>query len=329
MRPFAYQRADTADDALTAAASDTSFLAGGTTLLDLVKLDVMRPARVIDIIQLPLAAIEPRPDGSVTIGALVRNSDLAWHPFIRRHFPLLSDAILSGASAQIRNMATTAGNLLQRTRCPYFRDAFSPCNKREPGSGCAARAGYHRMHAILGTTEACIATHPSDLCVALAVLDAIVLVRTPGGSREIAFTDFHLLPDDPATETQLEPGELITGVRLPPPPAGARSTYLKLRDRESYEFALVSVAAHLVLAEGRIRHARLALGGVATKPWRSPAAEAALLDSPPDSGVFAAAADAALRESSPLRDNAFKLPLAHLAIRRALADAAGSKPLPP
>lgn len=325
MRAFAYKRAPSIAGALSLGSEipDTAFVAGGTTLIDLVKLDVMRPARLVDINRLPLDRIDSLPDGGLRLGALVRNSDLAWHDAVKARYPVLSQALLSGASAQLRNMATTGGNLMQRTRCPYFRDNVSACNKREPGSGCAAREGYNRIHAVLGTSESCIATHPSDMCVALAVLDATIHLQAPEGrERAIPFADFHLLPGNtPEREHALQPGELITAVTLPPPPAGARQHYLKLRDRESFEFALAS-AAVLVTREGdHIREARVALGGVATKPWRSAAAEAALRGKPASAATFAAAADAALREARPHEHNAFKIPLARQALARALSAA--------
>jgi xanthine dehydrogenase YagS FAD-binding subunit len=326
MRAFAFQRAASVADALAAhpAAPATAFVAGGTTLIDLVKLNVMRPDRVIDINRLPLSMIESLPDGGLQVGALVRNSDLAWHPVVKERFPVLSAALLSGASAQLRNMATTAGNLMQRTRCPYFRDNRSACNKREPGSGCAALEGYNRQHAVLGGSEACIATHPSDMCVALAVLDAAIQVQGAERKRTIPFSNFHLLPGNtPECEHSLRPGELITGVTLPPPPAGARQHYLKLRDRESFEFAIASVALVIVRDDDRISEARVALGGVATKPWRSADAEDVLRGAQVGDDAFRAAAEAALRGARPLRHNAFKVALARQAVRRALADALG------
>jgi xanthine dehydrogenase YagS FAD-binding subunit len=278
---------------------------------------------VIDVNRLPLTAIERRADGRLSIGALVRNSDLAWHAEVKAHYPVLSAALLSGASPQLRNMATTGGNLLQRTRCPYFRDNLSPCNKRAPGSGCAALDGYNRMHAVLGTSDACIATHPSDMCVALAALDAGVVVHGAHGERVIDFADFHLLPgNSPEREHALRAGELVTAVMLPPPLAGSRQRYVKLRDRESFEFALASAAVILRLDGDRIREARVALGGVATKPWRSTAAEQVLRGAVADAATFEHAADAALRDARPRRHNAFKIPLARQAIQRALADAA-------
>lgn len=334
MRAFDYHRASSATDACRASAEgpSTAFLAGGTTLLDLVKLDVMRPSRVVDIGRLPLDQVEPEANGTIRIGALVRNSDLAWHEAVRTHHPLISEAILAGASAQIRNMATTAGNLMQRTRCPYFRDNISACNKREPGSGCAAQEGHHRMHAILGTADACIATHPSDLCVALAALEAVVLVAGPDGEREIPFAAFHLVPTEPAREHALEPGELITAVRLPAPWRGARSRYVKIRDRESYEFALCSVAAVVRMDTDNhiVGDVRLALGGVGTKPWRASAAEEVLRSALPSEEVFREAAEAILRDADLRPHNAFKAELVRRVIPRVLADLTRdpSAPLP-
>ena len=322
MRPFSYHRATSLADALTAQAAvgDARFLAGGTTLLDLAKLHVMQPGHVVDVNRLPLDRIEPTPDGGLRVGATVRNSDLAWHPEVKGRYTVLFEALLSGASGQIRNMATTAGNLMQRTRCPYFRDGLSSCNKREPGTGCAAREGYNRMHAVLGGSEACVATHPSDMCVALAALEAIIAVQGPGGERLIPIDAFHLLPAaTPEREHALAPDELITAVVLPPPPPHARSHYLKIRDRESYEFALAS-AAVLVRTEGnRIRDCRIALGGVGTKPWRAVDAERLLQGAAIGEDSFRAAAEAALRDAVPLRHNTFKIPLARRALERALA----------
>ena len=323
MRAFAFQRSSSIDDALArhSGGPDQLYLAGGTTLIDLVKLDVMRPAGVVDINRLELDRIERLPDGQWKIGALVRNSDLAWHPDIARAYSVLSQALLSGASPQIRNMATTAGNLMQRTRCPYFRDNLSPCNKREPGSGCAALDGYNRMHAILGGSEDCIATHPSDMCVALAVLDPVVVVRGGGGERTITLRDFHLLPGaSPEKEHALRPDELVTAVILPAEPAGSRQHYLKLRDRESFEFALASAAVIAWLDGGRIRDVRIALGGVATKPWRALAAESLLRGAAPSPDLFQHAAATALRDAQPRKHNAFKVALAQQAIVRALQE---------
>src|SRR5262249_38348112 len=284
--------------------ADVRFLGGGTTLIDLMKLNVETPARVLDINRLPLDKIEATSDGGVKIGAMVRNSDLANHAKVQEGYFVLSQAILQGASAQIRNMATTAGNLLQRTRCVYFRDTAMACNKREPGSGCPAITGHNRTLAIVGASDHCIATNPSDMCVALAALEATVHIQGPKGSRAVAFGDFHLLPGNtPHRETVLEPGDLITHVTLPPPIAGSRQVYLKLRDRASYEFALASAAVVVTIASGNIKHARIALGGVGTKPWRSPEAEAALTGKPATEAIFRQAAEAALRGAKPQSEN--------------------------
>src|SRR6266446_3975910 len=299
--------------------ADVRFVAGGTTLLDLMKLNVETPARILDINRLPLAKIEAAPDGGLKIGATVRNSDLAHHPTVQRDYSVLSQAILQGASAQLRNMATTAGNLLQRTRCVYFRDTAMPCNKREPGSGCPAITGHNRTLAILGTSDHCIATNPSDMCVAMAALEATIHVRGPKGPRAISFGDFHLLPGNtPHRETALEPGDLITHVTLPPPVAGSKQLYLKLRDRASYEFALSSAAVVITIASGRITRARIALGGVGTKPWRSPEAEAALAGKPANDASFRQAAEAAMRNAKPQSENKFKIELARRCLTHAL-----------
>jgi xanthine dehydrogenase YagS FAD-binding subunit len=329
MRSFEFHRSLTLRDALAqhAGRAADAFVAGGTTLLDLAKLDVMRPDRVIDLNRLPLNQIERTDDGGLRIGALVRNSDLAWHADVQREYPVLAEAILAGASAQIRNMATTAGNLMQRTRCPYFRDNLSPCNKRDPGSGCAALDGYNRMHALLGGSAACIATHPSDMCVALAVLDATVVIQNAAGERRVALADFHLLPGDtPHLEHALQPGEIITTLVLGPPLASARSRYVKLRDRESFEFALASAAVVVQFDGHRMREARVALGGVATKPWRATAAEKILRGAEVTREVFRSAAAAAVRDAKPRRHNAFKVALAQQAIVRALEEATASAP---
>ena len=302
--------------------ADVRFVAGGTTLIDLMKLNVETPARVLDINRLPLDKIEATPDGGLKIGATVRNADLANHPIVRRDYPVLSQAILQGASAQLRNMATTAGNLLQRTRCVYFRDTAMPCNKRAPGTGCPAINGTNRMLAILGTSDHCIASNPSDMCVAMAALEATIPVQGAKGSRAIPFNDFHLWPGNtPHRETALEPGDLITHVTLPPPVAGSRHLYLKLRDRASYEFALASAAVVLNLSGQNITRARVALGGVGTKPWRSPEAEAALLNQPADKANFRKAAEAALRDAKPQSQNGFKIELAKRCLAHALQTA--------
>jgi xanthine dehydrogenase YagS FAD-binding subunit len=299
--------------------ADVRFLAGGTTLIDLMKLNVERPARLIDINRLPLDTIEATPDGGLKIGATVRNSDLAHHPTVRRDYSVLSQAILSGASAQLRNMATTAGNLLQRTRCVYFRDTAMPCNKREPGTGCSAIAGSNRTLAILGTSEYCIATNPSDMCVAMATLEATIHLQGRTGSRAVSIGDFHLLPGNtPQRETVLEPGDLVTHVTLPPPVAGSHHVYLKLRDRASYEFALASAAVVITTTGGSVTRARIALGGVGTKPWRSPEAEAVLVGQPANEATFRKAAEAALRDAKPQSENAFKVELAKRCLTHAL-----------
>jgi len=322
---FAYARATDVADAVRRIAADpkAKFIAGGTNLIDLMKEDVERPTRLIDITRLPLKSVEETRDGGVRIGALVPNSDLAYHPLVAQRYPLLASAILAGASQQLRNMASTGGNLLQRTRCSYFYDTAMPCNKREPGSGCSAIEGINRMHAILGTSDACIATHPSDMCVALTVLEATVHVAGPGGERTMAFADFHRLPGDtPQRDTNLQPNEIVTAVELPARGFASNYTYLKIRDRLSYAFALVSVAVGMELDGGTIREARLALGGVAHKPWRDPAAEAILAGQRPSADQFQRAADLLLRDARGFAHNAFKIDLARRAIVRALTQAA-------
>jgi len=299
------------------------FVAGGTTLVDLMRLNVEQPARVIDINRLGMDRIEKRPDGTLRIGALVRNSDLAHHPEVVTHYTALSQALLSGASAQLRNMATTGGNLLQRTRCPYFRDlSFTGCNKRNPGSGCAAIAGHNRTNAILGGSEHCIATHPSDMAVAMMAFQAIIHVQGVKGVRDIAIGDFYELPGGtPNIENALQPGDLITYVTLPAPIAGANSTYLKLRDRASYEFALASAAVVLQIAAGHISQARVSLGGVGTRPWRSHEAENALHGKAANLANYQAAAEASLHDAKPQSENGFKVELAKRCIVRALTNA--------
>ncbi len=305
--------------------ADVRFMGGGTTLIDLMKLNVETPARVLDINRLPLDKIELMPNGGLKIGATVRNSDLAYHPKVQQDYSVLSQAILQGASAQIRNMATVGGNLLQRTRCIYFRDTTMPCNKREPGSGCPAITGHNRTLAILGSSEHCIATNPSDMCVALAALEATIHVQGPKGSRAIPFGDFHLLPGNtPYRETVLGPGDLITHVTLPQPIVGSKQLYLKLRDRASYEFALVSAAVVLTIAGGGITRARIALGGVGTKPWRSRDAENALTGQTANEATFRQAAEAALREAKPQSENGFKIELAKRCLTHALRTATAS-----
>ncbi len=329
MIDFEYARAKDLSDALQRIAADPQarVVAGGTNLIDLMKKDVERQARVIDISRLPLNTVEETPEGGVRIGALVPNSDLAYHPLIEQRYPMLSSAILAGASAQLRNMASTGGNLLQRTRCYYFYDIATPCNKREPGSGCSAIKGLNRIHAILGASEACIATHPSDMCVALAALEARVLVTGPAAERSIAFADFHRLPGDtPQLDTNLRSDEIVTAIELPARGFSTNYTYLKIRDRLSYAFALVSVAAGLELDGGTIKEARLALGGVAHKPWRDTAAESALRGQPAEEAAFKQTADLILREAKGFEHNAFKIELARRAIVRALTQTANGTP---
>jgi xanthine dehydrogenase YagS FAD-binding subunit len=321
MNPISYLRAADAGQALSGLSDGARFIAGGTNLLDLMKEYVMRPTALVDINGLPLDGITTTPDGGLLLGATARNADTAYHPLVRENYPLLTAAILAGASPQIRNMASNGGNLLQRTRCHYFYDITTPCNKRKPGSGCSAIGGLRRQHAILGASEHCIAVHPSDMCVALAALGAIVHVRSTNGERQIPFTDFHRLPDDrPELDTTLAPGELITHIELPPAAQFvAHSAYLKLRDRASYAFALVSVAAALDIGDdGMVREARLVVGSVAHKPWRVPAAEALLAGQPANVESFARAADALLAGVQGQGENNFKLTLARRAIVRAL-----------
>ena len=318
MRAIQYVRAVDEAGAASSLGGEGAYLAGGTSLLDLMKLEVLDPARLVDINSLPLSTIETRPDG-LRIGAMARNTEVAYAPEVVSGYPLLSQALLSGASPQLRNMATVGGNLLQRTRCPYFRDPATPCNKRKPGSGCPALEGESRALAILGVSPSCIANHPSDMCVALAALEAVVLTRGPRGARSIPIGELYREPGDrPDLETTLEHGELITAVHLPASPFAARSRYLKVRDRASYAFALVSVAAALDLQGGVVRAARLALGGVGTKPWRALAAEAALVGKAPGEAAYRAAAEEALRGAAPRKGNAFKVELAKRSIVRAL-----------
>jgi xanthine dehydrogenase YagS FAD-binding subunit len=326
---FQYTRANDIADAVRMIAADPAakFIAGGTNLIDLMKEDVERPSRLIDISRLPLRTVEETAGGGLRIGALVPNSDLAYHPLIEQNYPLLSSAILAGASQQLRNMASTGGNLLQRTRCAYFYDTATPCNKREPGAGCSAIAGINRGHAILGTSESCIATHPSDMCVALAALDAKVHVTGPQGARVVAFNDFHRLPGDtPQLDTNLQPSEIVIAVELPAKGFSANYSYLKIRDRLSYAFALVSIAAALELEGGTIKEARLALGGVAHKPWRDASAEAALRGQAADRASFARAADLLLRNAKGYEHNGFKIDLARRGILRTLTQAAQGTP---
>ncbi|WP_329131868.1 FAD binding domain-containing protein [Streptomyces sp. NBC_00670] len=312
MKEFGYQRAGDVSGAvaLLTADPDARFLGGGTNLVDLMKSGVERPGLLVDVRQLPLDEIESTPGGGLRIGATVTNSDLAVHPEVRRRYPVLTQAVLAGASGQLRNMATVGGNLLQRTRCGYFTDVTKPCNKREPGSGCPAIEGEHHNHAILGASDHCVATHPSDMGVALTALDAVVTYETADGPGELALADFYLpVGDTPHRETALPPGALITGVTVPPAPVAARSRYRKVRERASYAFAIGSVAAALDVSDGVVRDVRLAFGAVASRPWRARAAERALTGAPADAETFAAAADAELAAARPLRDNTYKVTL--------------------
>ncbi|MER7176630.1 FAD binding domain-containing protein [Streptomyces mesophilus] len=313
MKPFRYVRAHSVEEATAAHAgrATSRYLGGGTNLVDLMKLGVERPETLIDVSRLDLDGVEELADGSVRLGATVRNSDLAAHPLVRDRYPVLSQALLSGASGQLRNAATTGGNLLQRTRCPYFQDLDKPCNKREPGSGCGAREGVSRDLAVLGHSAQCVATHPSDMAVALAALDAQVELRGPQGPRTLPAAEFHRLPGDrPDRDTELDHGELITGVLLPPSTAGLPCAYRKVRDRASYAFALASVAVVLGIEDSAVRTVRIAFGGLAHRPWRALRAEEALLGQAPTDEAFLRAVDSDLSEAEPLRDNAFKVPLA-------------------
>jgi xanthine dehydrogenase YagS FAD-binding subunit len=324
MRPLSYSRAQNVDDAIAMVGADpaSAFLAGGTTEVDLVRLGVTHPDLLVDINELPLTEIEDLPDGGLRIGALARMSDVARASLVVERYPAMSEALLLGASEQLRNMASMGGNLCQRVRCPYFRDNVSPCNKREPGTGCSALEGLNRGHAILGTSAHCIATHPSDVAVALVAFDAVVQTIGPSGPREIAIDDFYLPPGDtPEVEHPLEHGELIAAIELPPLEIARSSLYLKFRDRQSYEFALVSVAAALDVRDGVVEDIRLALGGVGTKPWRARRAEAELNGAPATAERFAIAAAAELEPASAREHNAFKVELAQRAIVRALTTA--------
>jgi xanthine dehydrogenase YagS FAD-binding subunit len=330
MDSFRYVRAKDESQAITFArraktaqqGADIRYIAGGTTLVDLMKLDVERPQTLIDITHLPLTEVKAAPGGEVEIGAMVRNSDLAHHPLIQRGYPVLSEALLSGASAQLRNKATTGGNLLQRTRCMYFRDVALPCNKREPGSGCGAITGINRMMAILGGSEHCIATNPSDMNVALAALEAMVHIEGASGRRAIPIADFHLLPGEtPQRETVLQPGDLVSHIVLPPAAPGSRSTYLKLRDRASYEFALASAAVVATVESGRIQRVRIAMGGVGTKPWRFIEAELMLTGMPATTASYKQVAAAALKDARPQSQNGFKVALAQRCLVHALRQA--------
>ncbi|MFN6477162.1 xanthine dehydrogenase family protein subunit M [Nostoc sp. DedQUE07] len=322
MNNFTYTRATSVKDAVQRATNDQNaiLIAGGTNLVDRLKVFLDEPSQLIDISRLEMKRIERTSEGGLSLGALVTNTAVADHPDVRRDYPILSRAILSGASQQIRNMATVGGNLLQRTRCPYYYDTAFPCNKRQPGSGCPAATGINRMHAIFGASDQCVAVQPSDMCVPLAALDAVVVVEGPKGKRQIQLTDFHRLPGNtPQRDTNLEPGELITSVVLPPVPFAKSGVYLKLRDRTSYAFALVSVAAAIDLAGEQIKDVRLAMGGVAHKPWRSKEAEKFLIGKSANTATFQQAAEIALQEAKPLTHNSFKVDLAKRAIRRALS----------
>jgi xanthine dehydrogenase YagS FAD-binding subunit len=311
MKPFAYERATDAASAVAAADDDTMYLGGGTNLVDLMKLGVHAPARLVDVSRLPADRVEELPEGGLRIGAAVRNTDLAVDPAVRERYPMLAQALLSGASGQLRNMATVAGNLLQRTRCAYFQDVSKPCNKRRPGSGCPAREGDHRNLAILGHSEACVATHPSDMAVAMTALGAAVHVLGSNGARIVPMPGLHCLPGEkPDRDTVLEPGDLITAVELPPLAFARRSAYRKVRDRASFSFAVASIAAAVAVDNGAVRECRIAFGGLAHVPWRATRAEEALRGAPATAESFAAAADAELEQARPLRDNGFKVPLA-------------------
>ncbi|MCZ2497567.1 xanthine dehydrogenase family protein subunit M [Xylophilus sp. Kf1] len=326
MNPFSYERAGSPSDALRWSGTDTAYLGGGTNLVDLMRENIARPQRLVDVSGLS-KAIEVRADGSVRIGAAASNSAVAAHPVIRQRFPVLARALLAGASGQIRNMATVGGNLLQRTRCSYFYDQASRCNKREPGAGCDAVDGFNRIHAILGASPACVATHPSDMCVALAALDAVVHLQGPAGERSLPLVDLHRLPGDtPQADHTLAPDELVVAVELPALAFGERSAYRKVRDRSSYAFALVSVAAALDIDGGRVRDVRLALGGVAARPWRAWKAEAVLRGAPATGASFEAAARAELADAVGLRDNTFKIELSRRTLVAVLASLAGENP---
>lgn len=325
MKPFGYARAEDASQAVTLLAREPRgmFLAGGTNLVDLMKLGVANPDTLVDVKSVTSDRIEDLPGGGLRIGAGVRNSDLAADSRVRSRYPLLCEALLSGASGQLRNLATTGGNLLQRTRCVYFQDTSTPCNKREPGSGCSAREGYNRELAILGASSECVATNPSDMGVALAAVDAVVHTQGPDGTRTIPMTELHRLPGDhPDQDVVLKHGELITAVDLPPMPFAQKSRYRKVRDRASYAFALVSVAAALDVSDGTVREARIALGGVAPKPWRARAAEEALQGAPASRQNFRAAAETELADARPLSGNAFKIPLTRKVLVRTLQELA-------
>jgi xanthine dehydrogenase YagS FAD-binding subunit len=326
---FQYERANDVPEAvrLIGRSPNAKFIAGGTNLIDLMKMEVEQPAAIIDITRLPLKQVEGISGGGLRIGSLVRNTDLAYHPLVEQRYPVLASAIMAGASQQLRNMASTGGNLLQRTRCHYFYDTATTCNKREPGSGCSAIDGHNRMHAILGASEACIAVHPSDMCVALAILEAKVHVTGASGDRVVAFADLHRLPGDtPQRDTSINAGEIITALELPAQGFAKNYTYLKIRDRLSYAFALVSVAVGLELDGDIIKEARFALGGVAHKPWRDLQAEGALRGQPAIAATFARAADVLLRDAKGYGGNTFKIDLARRSIVRALTQATRGTP---
>ncbi|MBF6618930.1 MAG: xanthine dehydrogenase family protein subunit M [Patulibacter sp.] len=323
MRPFTFEHADDVEAAVAtlAATGESTYLGGGTNLVDLMRLGVERPAHLVDVTRLGHDAIEPQDDGGLRIGAAVRNSDLAADPTVRAQQPLLSQALLAGASGQLRNLATVGGNLLQRTRCPYFQDTTKACNKRDPGSGCPARDGEHRNLAILGHSDACVATHPSDMAVAMQALGAVVHVHGPDGPRDVPMPGLHRLPGEaPERDTTLEPADLIVGVTLPPPLSGARSRYVKVRERASFAFALVSVGVVVVVEDGVVADSRIALGGVAHAPWRATRAEDELRGAPATRETFLRAAESELGEARPLRDNAYKVPLATNVLVRALEE---------
>lgn len=330
MNPFSYTRPEAVSDALSDVSGPKAakFIAGGTNLIDLMKETIEQPAQLVDVTRLPLGDITELPDGGLRLGATVTNADTAYHPLVEQRYPLLSKTILAGASPQLRNMATNGGNLFQRTRCYYFYDKATPCNKREPGTGCPALTGYNRIHAILGTSDqpaesACIATHPSDMCVALAALEAVVQITGPNGDRSVPMADFHRLPgNEPQRDNTLQPGELVTSIDLPPNGFPEHFTYIKLRDRSSYAFALVSVAVGLEMGEDRmITNARLAMGGVAHKPWRKPEAEQLLIGQPAIDETFRAVAESLLDGAKGYGHNTFKIELAKRAIVRALQEA--------
>lgn len=323
MNPFSYERPAGIEDAIDSMTKNTgaAFLGGGTNLVDHMKLGIASPTHLIDVAGLGLDTIEETTQGALRIGATVRNSDLAVHPAIRARYPVLTRALLAGASPQLRNLATTGGNLMQRTRCPYFQDLTTPCNKRTPGESCSAREGHNRDHAILGASEHCVATHPSDMAVALVALDAEAVLAGPDGERRVAIENFHRLPgDEPQRDTVLGPGELIVAVDIPPLPVAKHSDYRKVRDRASYAFALVSVAAALELRDGVVQDVRLALGGVAHKPWRARIAEEALRGGPPSADLFRRAAEAELAAAKPLPDNGYKVPMARNVIVSTLCE---------